>query len=106
MHIVADAMADVVADDAVAIGLGKRLHRMAKVSQMVARDSFLDCSLQAVARAFAEATHLVRYLTDIECPGIVSGPTVHIGSGIDGDDVALAQLRRGRRDAVHDLLVH
>ena len=105
VHHATDAVADVVAYDAVPVGLGKLLHRSPDVAEVIARDGLLDARLEAVARALAQRAVLLARLADIERPGVVTDPTLIGRPGVDGDDVPVLENRRGRGDAVNDLLV-
>ena len=106
VHVVADAVAHVLTHHAVAVGLCQRLHRMADVAQVVARNGLLYAGLKAVAGALAQALDLVGHLAHVEGPGVVPRPAGLVGARVNGEDVPILQDHVGERETVHDLLVH
>ena len=91
MHRPADAVPDIVADNAVAVRLGKLLDRGPDVAESVAGNRLLNGCLEAVARDLAQALPFARDLAAVESPGVVANPTVQGSTGVDREDIPLLE---------------
>ena len=91
MHHAANAMAHIITKHTVTVRLGEGLNGITDVPDMVTGNSLLDGSLKAIARDLAQSLGLGRRGTDEKCPSVIADPTVNNGSGVDGDDIAIAQ---------------
>ena len=91
VHHAANAMANIVTKNAIAVRLGERLNGITNIPDMVTGDSLLDGSLKAIARNLAQGLGLGRWGANEKRPSVIADPTVDNGSRIDGDDIAIAQ---------------
>src|SRR5439155_1322059 len=103
VHLLADAVANVLADDAEAPGQRDVLHGRRDVADPVAGPSGRDTGVQGTPRGVDELVHLRRRLAHDEGPRGVPVVALPDGPGVDGHDVARADPPRAR-DAAHDLL--
>ena len=91
VHHAANAMANIVTKNAIAVRLGERLNGITNIPDMVTGDSLLDGSLKAIARNLAQGLGLGRWGANEKRPSVIADPTVDNGSRIDGNDIAIAQ---------------
>ena len=105
MHHATDAVPHVIAKHAIAVRLGEGLDGIANVPDMVAGNSLLDCSFEAIARDLAQGLGLGRGGADEKRPGVIADPTVDNGTRIDGDDIAITQDHVGVGNTVHHGIV-
>src|SRR5258705_1835077 len=104
VHLGADAVADELADDAVAAGRGGVLDRGRDVAEVGAGNGGRDAGHHRQAGRVDELGDLGAGGADDERPGAVAMPAVVDGPGIDRYDLALADQPL-TRDAVDDLVV-
>ena len=105
VHHAANAMANIVTKNAIAVRLGERLNGITDVPDMVTGDSLLDGSLKAIARNLAQGLGLGRRGADEKRPSVIADPTVDNGSRIDGNDIAIAQDHVGVGNTVDNGIV-
>src|SRR5439155_5570028 len=100
----ADAVADVITDDAVAVRSDHRLDGGADVGDPVADDHRADSRLQALARHFQELVRLCRHLPDRDGARRVAVPAPYHGAMVELHQIAVQKLPLAR-DAVDHLVV-
>jgi len=101
MHLVTDAVAGELTDDAVMLSLAMRLDGMADVTEMVACHCVLNAFVEGFPGGPEELLHIVGHLTHAERVTGVAAEAIETGAAVYGDDVALLEDGIAAGDPVH-----
>ncbi len=105
MEALADAVPHERPHHPEAVALAVRLHRVGDVAQAVAGPALHDRLVEALARHVEQLLDPRRHRAHRQRDRAVRIVALDDAAQIEPDDVALAQLALGRRDAVHHFLV-
>ena len=106
VHMTTNAMAHIIANNAISLRLGDALNGMANVTEMIASTRSREARPHAFLSSLEQHGNITRYFTDGIRPGIISNPAINCGARINRKNIAFAKncLRRG--NAMHDLIIH
>lgn len=88
VHGTADAVADELLDDAVALGMDELLHPQGDLRPFALPAHFGDRELEGVFGDVPEALDFGRHLADADGDGGIAAPAVQVAAGVDADEVA------------------
>jgi hypothetical protein len=104
VHLSADAVSSVLADERVPARLGVRLDRLADLRQTGARSADRDGAVEALAAGVDQALRLLRHLADRDGDRGISDKSVESRADVAPDDVTLDEPTSSG-DSVDHLLV-
>src|SRR6201999_3385274 len=106
MHLGANAVPDKLANYRIPVLLYPSLYRVSDIAEAIARAHFVDCAIQRLSSHFQQLLGFRSDLPNGHSHRRISEVAIHFHPEVDRDDVALAKLPLGRRNAVNDLAVH
>src|SRR3989304_9921357 len=105
VHLAADAVTDVLADDGEALTFDVRLDGSADLPQPRPRPGGAEAAVQRLPRHFNEPQRLRRYVSHARGQRRIGNEPLVDAAQVYADDVAVGDLAIAR-DAVDDLIVH
>jgi len=86
-----NAMAHIIANNAISLRLGDALNGMSNVAEMITSTRSREASPHAFLSSLEQHGNITRYFTDGIRPGIISNPAINCGARINRKNISFAK---------------